>query len=57
VKNVSTALDEVTANIRALNALIAEVREGLTVRVGGIKAGIKTAINVLMNKGKEGRIL
>ena len=55
VREVSEALIEVSSTIRALSCLINELQGGLSLRVAGVRAGIKTAMNVLMSKNKEGR--
>lgn len=55
VRNVSEALVEISSTIRALSCLINELQGGLSLRVAGVRAGIKTAMDVLMSKNKEGR--
>ncbi|MGO9612187.1 MAG: DUF948 domain-containing protein [Dissulfurispiraceae bacterium] len=55
VREVSEALIEISSTIRALSCLINELQGGLSLRVAGVRAGIKTAMDVLMSKKKEGR--
>lgn len=50
VKNFSSAMYEIGDNIRALSSIVHDVREGVSARVLGVKAGIKTALNVLLKE-------
>lgn len=50
VKNISYALNETVTNIRNLSNIVEEIRKGASVRLMGFKAGIKTALNVLIHE-------
>jgi hypothetical protein len=50
VRNFSGAMYDIAANVRALSAIVSELREGVSLRVLGIKSGIKTALNVLIKE-------
>lgn len=52
VKNLSSAITEMVVNIRAMSSLLGTLQEGLSVRLLGLKAGVKTALDVLMKKTK-----
>jgi methyl-accepting chemotaxis protein len=47
-RNFSGALYEIVDNFRAISNIIHDVREGMSLRVSGVKAGIKTALEVLI---------
>lgn len=49
-RNFSVALYEIVDNLRALSSIVHDVREGMSLRVLGVKAGIKTALNVLIKE-------
>ncbi|WP_333652154.1 DUF948 domain-containing protein [Dissulfurispira sp.] len=49
-RNFSGALYEIVDNLRALSSIVHDVREGMSLRVLGVKAGIKTALNVLIKE-------
>jgi uncharacterized protein YoxC len=48
VRNFSGAMYEIVDNLRALSSIVHDVREGMSLRVSGVKAGIKTALEVLI---------
>lgn len=54
-RNISEAGNEVVINLKALSSLLNDIGEGLSLRAFGLKAGVKTAINVLLNQLKERR--
>lgn len=56
VRNFSGAMHEIVDNVRVLSGIVSDLREGLSLRVLGVKAGIKTALNVLIKQFKEGRL-
>lgn len=47
-RNFSGALYEIVDNLRAISSIVHDVREGMSLRVSGVKAGIKTALEVLI---------
>ncbi|BCB96706.1 hypothetical protein JZK55_16280 [Dissulfurispira thermophila] len=47
-RNFSSALYEIVNNIRAISNVVHDVREGVSLRVLGLRAGIKTALEVLI---------
>jgi uncharacterized protein YoxC len=53
VKNISFALGETAENIRNLSNFVEEIRKGVSLRVLGLKAGVKTAMNVLIHEIKK----
>lgn len=55
VKNFSTAMEDVVKNVRAISSIAEEFRSGVSLRVSGVKAGLKAAINVLLKQIKERR--
>lgn len=50
VRNFSGAMHEIVDNLRALSSIVHDVREGVSLRVLGVKAGIKTALNVMIKE-------
>lgn len=50
VKNISFALSDTAENIRNLSNIVEDVRKGVSLRVLGLKAGMKTALNVLIQE-------
>lgn len=50
VKNISIALNETAKNIRDISNIIEDIKRGASLRLMGLKAGFKTAINVLMQE-------
>lgn len=55
VRNFSAVISEISANLKVLSSMISGASEGLSVRALGIKAGIKTALEVLIKQIKERR--
>ncbi len=53
VRNFSGAMHEIVDNLRALSSIVYNVREGVSLRVLGVKAGIKTALEVLIRSLKN----
>lgn len=56
VRNFSGAMHEIVDNVRTLSGIVSDLREGLSLRVLGVKAGIKTALNVLIKELGERRL-
>lgn len=56
VRNFSDAVYEIVDNVRALSGIVSDLRGGVNLRVLGVKAGIKAALNVLIRQIKEGRL-
>lgn len=54
-RNIAEAGSDVIINLRALSCLINDIGEGVSLKAFGVKAGVKTAINVLLNQLKERR--
>jgi len=54
-RNIAEAGSEVVINLKAFSSLINDVGEGLSLKAFGLKAGVTTAINVLINQLKERR--
>ncbi|MDI6801324.1 MAG: DUF948 domain-containing protein [Thermodesulfovibrionales bacterium] len=50
VRGFSSAMNETVQNVRALSGMIGELQEGVSLRVLGLKTGIKTALNVLFKE-------
>ena len=50
IKNFSGAMYEIVANVRTLSGIISDLREGVNLRVLGVKEGIKAAMNVLIKE-------
>jgi hypothetical protein len=55
VRNFSGAMQDIVLNIRALSGIIGGLREGMSLRVFGVKAGLRAALDVLMKYMKERR--
>ncbi len=55
VKEVSGAVTEVAANVRAMNAVIEEVKDQASIRAHGIKAGVQAALGMLLNHKADRR--
>jgi uncharacterized protein YoxC len=55
VKEVSGAVTEVAANVRAMNAAIETVKEQASIRAHGIKAGVQAALGMLLNHKSDRR--
>jgi uncharacterized protein YoxC len=54
-RSIAEAGSDVVVNLKALSSLLIDVGEGLSLKAFGLKAGVKTAINVLINQLKERR--
>jgi len=54
-RNIAEAGNDVIVNLKVLSGLINDIGEGLSLKAFGVKAGVKTAINVLINQLKERR--
>lgn len=54
-RNLAEASNDIIINLRALSSLINDLREGASLRVLGIKTGVKTALNVLIHQVKQRR--
>lgn len=50
VRELSDAAYEIVENVKALSSIVHDVREGVSLRVFGIKAGVKAALNVLLKE-------
>lgn len=55
VRNVAEAGHEVVDNLKVLSFVIGGFSRGLSLRTVGVRAGIVTAFNVLLNELKKGR--
>jgi uncharacterized protein YoxC len=55
VRNFSGVVSEIATNLKVLSSMLSGLSEGLSVRALGIKAGIKTALEVLIKQIKERR--
>ena len=53
--NIAEAGNDLAINLNALNNLVNALSGGLSLKVFGLKAGAKAAINVFMNQLKERR--
>ncbi len=56
VRNFSSAVYEIVDNVKALSGIVSDLRGGVNLRVLGVKAGIKAALNVLIKQIKERRL-
>jgi uncharacterized protein YoxC len=54
-RNLAEAGNDVVINLKALSSLLNNIGEGLSLKAFGVKAGVKTAMNVLINQLKERR--
>ncbi|MBI5214106.1 MAG: DUF948 domain-containing protein [Nitrospirae bacterium] len=50
VRELSDAAYEIVENVKALSGIVHGVREGISLRAFGIKAGVKAALNVLLKE-------
>lgn len=50
VKNFAGEMNEITTNLKVINNIANELKEGASLRVLGIKAGIRAALNVLIKE-------
>jgi uncharacterized protein YoxC len=55
VRTLSDAAQDVAVNIRALSSIVNSVGEGVALRASGVRAGVTTALNVLINQIRERR--
>ncbi len=55
VRNVAEASNDVVINLKALSIILKGFGDGLSLRACGVKTGVKTAFNVLINQMKERR--
>lgn len=53
--NIAEAGNDLVINLKALNSLVNGISGGLSLKVYGLKAGAKAAINAFMNQLKERR--
>lgn len=53
VGNVSTALREITENVRVASLIVTDLREGASLRFMGVKAGIRAAMHALGQEIKK----
>ncbi|HXW69175.1 MAG TPA: DUF948 domain-containing protein [Dissulfurispiraceae bacterium] len=54
-RSIAEAGSDLVINLKALSSLLNDIGEGLSLKAFGVKAGVKTAINVLINQLKERR--
>jgi len=54
-RSIAEAGSALVINLKALSNLLDDIGEGLSLRAFGVKAGVKTAVNVLINQLKERR--
>lgn len=54
-RNIAEAGNDIVTNLRALSRLLNEFGEGLSLKAFGIKAGVKTALDVLIDQIKRRR--
>ncbi len=54
-RNIAEAGSDIVINLKAVSSLLNDMVEGLSLKAFGVKAGVKTAINVLINQLKERR--
>ncbi|MBF0506595.1 MAG: hypothetical protein HQL09_07150 [Nitrospirae bacterium] len=54
-RNVAEAGSDVLINLKALSIILNGLAEGLSLKACGVKAGMKTALGVLINQMKERR--
>ncbi|MCX8027523.1 MAG: DUF948 domain-containing protein [Thermodesulfovibrionales bacterium] len=50
VKNLSESLTDLANNVRDASKMVVELRESLSVKGAGLKAGLKTALEVLLKQ-------
>lgn len=50
VRNFSSAMYEIAHNVRALSGIISDLKEGVSLRALGVKAGFKAALDVLVKQ-------
>jgi uncharacterized protein YoxC len=54
-RNLAETSSDILVNLKALSGLLSDLGEGLSLRAFGVKTGVKTALNVLINHLKERR--
>ena len=54
-RNLAEAGNDIAVNLRALSSLVNEFGEGLSLRAFGLKAGFRTALDVLIDQIKARR--
>jgi uncharacterized protein YoxC len=54
IRNISGTLSNVALQVRIFGLLTEGLQNQLSDRITGLKAGIKAALDVLLNKGKKG---
>ena len=54
-RNVAEAGNDIAVNLKALSSLLNDLGQGLSLRAFGVKAGVKTALNVLIDQIKGRR--
>ena len=54
-RNIAEAGSDVVINLKVLSSLLNNLGEGLSLKAFGLRAGVKTAMNVLINQLKERR--
>ena len=55
VREVSDAVSDVAVNIRAIGTLIGDVREQVSLKALGIKAGVQAALGMLIKNAADRR--
>lgn len=56
IRNISSALSDVTVRVRTLGLFTEGLQNQIAVRITGLKAGIKAALGVLRNQGNKGEL-
>ncbi|MBF0558890.1 MAG: DUF948 domain-containing protein [Nitrospirae bacterium] len=54
-RNIAESGNEIVSNLKAISGLLNALGEGLSLRAFGIKAGVKTALDVLIDQIKNRR--
>ncbi|MGO9014536.1 MAG: DUF948 domain-containing protein [Dissulfurispiraceae bacterium] len=54
-RSIAEAGSDVVINLKVLSSLLNNLGEGLSLKAFGLRAGVKTAMNVLINQLKERR--
>ena len=54
-RSIAEAGSDLLINLKTLSSLLNDIGQGLSLKAFGVKAGVKTAINVLINQLKERR--
>ncbi len=50
VRNFTGAMNEITTNLKIISNIVNELKEGASLRILGIKAGVRAALNVLIKE-------